>query len=250
MDPGRARPGDARAGHPGGAKPDSPHPAQGGRALAASAYLGTEHRPRLRPKRARIVALYTATPEGATVVCVDQLGPVTPRTFPPTPGWSADGHHLKAPLDYSRGPDKVWVYGALRPQDGQAYTFTAPSRNTAGFLRLPGDLGVAHPAGDLYPINDNLSSHASGPIREWLAAHPRVRQVALPTGACWLNLIEGWWRLLRRAAFAGQSFADHTDIQQATTLATRQLNRRARPWRWGRPPPQHPRLRRAFVYRL
>jgi hypothetical protein len=93
-------------------------------------------------------------------------------------------------LDYGRGPDKVWVYGALHPSDGQALTFTAPSRNTAGFRKLLDAIDTAYPTGDLYLINDNLSSHSSGPIREWLAAHPRVHQTPVPTGACWLNLIE------------------------------------------------------------
>ena len=79
---------------------------------------------------------------------------MSPRTFPPAPGWSPNGHRIKAPLDYSRGPDKVWVYGALRPSDGQVRTFTAPSRNTAGFLRLLQDIDAANPNGDLYLIND------------------------------------------------------------------------------------------------
>lgn len=43
-----------------------------------------------------------------------------------------DGHRIKAPLEYSRGPEKVWVYGALRVEDGQALTLTGPSRNTKG----------------------------------------------------------------------------------------------------------------------
>jgi len=38
------------------------------------------------------VELYTAPPTGSTVVCADELGPVIPRTFPPAPGWSPDGH--------------------------------------------------------------------------------------------------------------------------------------------------------------
>jgi hypothetical protein len=42
-----------------------------------------------------------------------------PRSFPPAPGWSVDGHRVKAELDYSRGPEKTWVFGALRPLDGQ-----------------------------------------------------------------------------------------------------------------------------------
>jgi hypothetical protein len=55
---------------------------------------------------------------------------------------------------------------------------------------------------------------------------------------------------LRREAFAGPSFADAQEIDQATQVATQQLNARAKPWVWGRPPPPHRRLRRHFVYRL
>jgi hypothetical protein len=69
-------------------------------------------------------------------------------------------------------------------------------------------------------------------------------------GAAWSNLQEGWWRLFRKAALAGQSFADPAEIQAATAMATAQLNARSTPWVWGRPSPPHRRLRRRFVYRL
>ena len=175
---------------------------------------------------------------------------MSPRTFPPAPGWSPDGHRIKAPLDYGRGPDKVWVNGALRPRDGHALTLTAPSRNSAGFQRLLEAIDAANPDGDLYLVADHRSSHTSAPIRAWLEAHPRMELVPLPKGACWLNLVEGWWRLFRRDALAGQRFADHTEIETTTELATKQLNRRAKPWVWGRPPRRHRQLRRCFVYRL
>ncbi len=171
-----------------------------------------------------------------------------PRTFPPAPGWSPDGHRRKAPLDYSRGPEKVWVYGALRVRDGQELTLTACSRNTAGYLKLLSAVEQANPAGDLHLVCDNLSSHTSGPIQAWLATHPRVHPVPIPTGACWLNLQEGWWRLFRREAFAGQSFANPAEIELATRVATEHLNARAHPWVWGRPPRPRRRLRRRFVY--
>jgi hypothetical protein len=77
-----------------------------------------------------------------------------------------------------------------------------------------------------------------------------VEQVPLPKGACWLNLQEGWWRLFRRDAFAGQSFIDAEEIAQATCLATAQLNARAKPWVWGRPAPRPRHLRRRCVYSL
>jgi len=127
------------------------------------------------------VTAYTSPPEGATTICVDELGPVIPRTFPPAPGWSPTGHRLHAPLEYSRGPEKVWVYGALRVRDGQVITLTTRSRNTAGYRQLREALAAANPTGDLYLISDNLSSHKSPPIQEWLAGqsaraarfHPR-----------------------------------------------------------------------------
>ena len=196
------------------------------------------------------MTLYTSPPAGATVVCVDELGPVTPRTFPPAPGWSPDGHRVKVPLEYSRGPEKVWVYGGLRVRDGQAVTLTTRSRNTAGYRQLLEALAAANPSGDLYLIADNLASHKSAPILAWLAEHPRVHQVFIPKGACWLNLQEAWWRLFRRAGFAGQTFADDEEIDRATEVATKQLNRRAKPWIWGRPQ-RPPRVRRtAFSYRI
>ena len=153
-------------------------------------------------------------------------------------------------MGYGRGPEKVWVYGALRVRDGRALTLTAASRNTAGYLRLLEAIARANPTGDLSLIGDNLSSHKSPPVAAWLGAHPRVHQVFIPVGACWLNLQEAWWRLFRREAVAGQSFVDAAEIEHATRVATAQLNRRAKPWVWNRPPSSPRYRRRAFVYRL
>lgn len=99
-------------------------------------------------------------------------------------------------------------------------------------------------------ITDNLSSHNSAQTRAWMAEHPRLHHIFIPTGACWLNLQEGWWRLFRRDALAGQSFANADEIEQATRIATAQLNRRAKPWIWGRPPKDHRYYRRVFCYRI
>ena len=129
-------------------------------------------------------------------------------------------------------------------------TLTAPARNTAGYRTLLNAVAADNPSGALYLITDNLSSHKSAPIADWLAEHRRVQQVFLPVGACWLNLQEGWWRLFRREALAGQSLANGEEIAQITALATTKLNDRAHPWVWGRlpKPPRH--RRRRFVYLL
>ncbi|MEU2717679.1 transposase [Streptomyces sp. NPDC007205] len=164
------------------------------------------------------------------------------RAFPPAPGWSPDGHRIKNEIDYSRGPEKTWVYGALRVRDGQAVTMTATSRNSAFYQQLLQLVEDANPVGDIYLITDNLSSHNSVPTRTWLEDHPRIRHVFIPVGACWLNLQEGWWRIFRKTALAGRSFGDRDHITHATEVATAQLNARARPWIWGRPAPSTRRL--------
>jgi len=184
------------------------------------------------------------------VICADELGPVVPRTFPPAPGWSPDGHRVKAPLDYARGPEKTWVYGALRVKDGQAVTMTAASRNSVSYQKFLDRVEKANPRGQIVIITDNLSSHNSVSTRDWLAGHRRIEHAFIPVGACWLNLQEGWWRIFRRHALAGISFASPDDIDYVTQIATTQLNQKARPWIWGRPPPPPRRLRRRFIYTL
>ncbi|WP_257980885.1 transposase [Streptomyces sp. CB02959] len=145
----------------------------------------------LRGKRTRIIELYTSPPDGTTVVCADELGPVIPRTFPSAPGWSPNGHRSKAELDYSRGPKKTWVYGALRVTDGHAVTMTAPSRNSAFYQQFLQKVEDANPTGEIVVVTDNLSSHNSFSTRMWLEDHPRIRHIFIPVGACWLNLQEG-----------------------------------------------------------
>ncbi|MBZ0303580.1 MAG: transposase [Anaerolineae bacterium] len=126
----------------------------------------------------------------------------------------------------------------------------ARSRNSDNYCRFLGQLEHTHPQGTLYLITDNLSSHTSVKTRTWLEDHPRIQHVFIPKGAAWLNLQEGWWRLLRREALAGQTFADYLEIEQATTVATHQLNRRAKPWIWGRPNKPPRKKRRLHLYRI
>jgi hypothetical protein len=87
-------------------------------------------------------------------------------------------------------------------------------------------------------ITDHFSSHTSVSTTDWLADHPRIGQVFIPKRACWLNLQEGWWRIFRKTALAGQSFADPDEIIHA------------RPWVWGRPPPAPRHHRHVLTYRL
>nr|WP_307813476.1 IS630 family transposase [Ktedonobacter sp. SOSP1-52] len=112
------------------------------------------------PKRTAVVTHSTQPPAGSTTICADELGPVTPRTFAPAPGWSPDGHRIKAPLEYSRGDDKVWIYGALRVRDGKELTRCAATRHSKNSIELLKDIEADNPTGEIFIITDNLSSQA------------------------------------------------------------------------------------------
>src|SRR5258707_7914189 len=96
---------------------------------------------------------------------------------------------------------------ADEPPNTNAMTRCAASRNSTNYITLLQDIEADNPGGDIFIITDNLSSHNSAQTCAWMAEHPRLHHVFIPTGACWLNLQEGWWRLFRRDALAGQSFA-------------------------------------------
>jgi hypothetical protein len=83
-------------------------------------------------------------------------------------------------LDYSRGPEKTWVYGALRVRDGRELTRCAASRNSTNYIALLADIEADNVTGDLFIITDNLSSHNSAQTCAWLAEHPRLHQVFIP----------------------------------------------------------------------
>lgn len=178
-----------------------------------------------------------------TVICADEL-----PGLPARPAWSPDGHRLKAVLAYSRGPERTWVYGDLRPTDGQALTMTASSRkasSTSGFCNRSGT--------PTRPVRSGSSPTLVQPQQpvhlELARGRPRTHHAFIPVDACWLNLEEGWWRIFRKVAPpAGCSFANPDDIAYATTLATSQLNSRAKPWISSRPASPTRRMRRGYTY--
>jgi hypothetical protein len=125
-----------------------------------------------------------------------------------------------------------------------------PVRNSAAyqdFLQLEEQ---ANPDGTIYVITDNLSSHDSKSTRAWLEGHPRIRHAFIPKGACWLNLQEGWWRIFRRQALAGQDFADPDEIAHVTRGGHRPAQRPRPALDLGRSEPKHRSYRRRLIYTL
>lgn len=171
--------------------------------------------------------LYKAPPADVHVVCVDEMGPVSAKTYP-TARWSLRRPHLTP--DYGRRA-KVWVFGAFEPRTGQALTYCAPSRAATHFLTLLTRI-AEHWQGEVILIMDNLASHKTLDVRLWALAHPRVRFLFQPTYAPWLNLIEPWWKTLRSLALKGRRFDDADELHTAISNAVSYWNAHRHPYVW------------------
>jgi transposase len=77
------------------------------------------------------------------------------------------------------------------------------------FRAFPDEIDRGVPPGlDVHLVLDDLRTHKTGLIRDWLAERPRHRLHFTPTSASWLDLVEGWFALLalrqlRRGVFPG-----------------------------------------------
>ncbi len=173
------------------------------------------------------MSLYKTPPPETCVVGVDEMGPVSAKTYP-SARWSA--HRPPLEPDYGRRAT-IWIFGAFEPRTGQALTYADPGRGAVHFLAFLDQL-VARWLGDVILILDNLASHKTVDVLLWALAHPQVRFLFQPTYAPWLNLIEPWCKTLRSLALKGRRFEDADELTTAISVVTHYWNEHRKPYVW------------------
>src|SRR5262245_15091571 len=84
-----------------------------------------------------------------------------------------------------------------------------PPRNSSPFL---GQLiALENKGGDIHIILDNLSTHKTQRVRDFLAEHPNVLLHFTPTYSSWLNQVEIWFSKIERDAIARGVFTSVGD---------------------------------------
>ena len=84
--------------------------------------------------------LYTAPPEGGIVVCLDEMGPQSARSYPGRRVVKPAGpkaQRAKQEIDYGRR-GKGYIFGAFRPATGDALTTACVGRTTANWVDFLG----------------------------------------------------------------------------------------------------------------
>jgi hypothetical protein len=186
------------------------------------------------------VGLYTTPPEGSTVICVDEKGPVAAKLYPAKGQWAETGHRPHYQPDHGRR-GYIWLFGALNPHTGEGFLYYGRRRDSASFTAFMDPVDRWLPEGEIHVVIDNLSIHDSVETLLWNFGHPRFYFHFLPTGAAWLNLIEGWWRIIRHRALDGRNFQGTAGLERASDIALAGWNEKPTPFRWNpqqRPPGQ------------
>lgn len=127
---------------------------------------------------------------------------------------------------------------------------TAARRNTASWLHFLDQLEAFVPEGDVYLILDGLVLHWGLETMLWNWGHPRFHFVSLPKSAAWLNLIEGFWKILSQRALHGRRCTSTSEVAAALEAGVAEWNTHPSAFLWGRTPKPTRRFRRVYRYRL
>ena len=147
-------------------------------------------------KVVNVVGLYHNPPEKAVVLCVDEKSgtQALDRSQPVLrmmPGMPERRSH-----DYVRH-GTTSLFAAFNIADGRVISSLHRRHRAAEFRKFLARIDKAVPAGlDVHLVCDNLSTHKTPAIQEWLARHPRFHLHFTQTGSSWINQVERWFGYL------------------------------------------------------
>ncbi len=188
--------------------------------------------------------MYTNPPTDGVVLCLDQMGPLTAKSYPGTRLLTEQPEcgRARQEIDYGlRGSG--YVFGAFKPHDGEVFTRSYKERSTANMVDFlyETDRWLRERLGEnfqqekrVFAILDNLAAHRSQDMMLFSSTHLHWHFIFQPTYAAYLNLIEPWWKVLRSLALKGKRFETWHDVVAAIQAASSYWNAHCHPFFWGR----------------
>ena len=193
--------------------------------------------PRFEIKVRDVVGLYVDPPDHAVVISVDEKTQIqalgrTQRPLPMKPGHAGTRTH-----DYRRN-GTTCLLAALDTATGKVVGRTVERHRSEEFLAFLDHVaeGIA-PETPVHVILDNVSSHKSAEVHEWLKGRPDWTFHFTPTSASWMNAVEGFFSKLARQRLKNAVFDSLDECIAAIEGYIEHHNANdARPFRWSRHP--------------
>jgi hypothetical protein len=181
-----------------------------------------------------IVGLYSAPPERALVLCVDEKTQIqaldrTQLLLPMRPGQIERRTH-----DYERH-GTTSLFAALDVKAGTVIGRCMARHRAAEFRKFLDEVERNVPADlDIHVVMDNASSHKTKLIRDWFARRPRWHAHFTPTSASWINQVERFFGLLTDQQIRRGVHRSTKDLEAAITAYIDARNADPKPLRWTR----------------
>ena len=197
------------------------------------------HDPDFDDKAVDICALYLAPEEHWAVFSVDEKTGIQAksRTNPTRPARPAEvsgagGRPAQQEFEYRRHGTRA-LFAAFECATGKVTAAPTDSIRSENFVAFLAHLETQVPPHlELHCIVDNLATHSTAAVEEFLDAHHRVFLHRTPTHASWLNQIEMWFSILTRQLLDTAEFADTGDLATAILDYIEDYNKRAKPFKW------------------
>lgn len=188
--------------------------------------------PAFETKAADVIGLYLNPPAHAAVFCVDEKTAIQAldrkdRMLPLSRG-RAESHSF----EYKRN-GTLSLFAALNTATGEVLGKTAPRHTSEQFVAFLTDIVASQPAHqEIHVICDNVSTHKTERVAEFLAEHGHVRVHYTPTYSSWLNQVENWFSRIQRDVISRGIFTSVKDLDRKLMRYIRAHNKNPKPVKW------------------
>ena len=193
--------------------------------------------PRFEMKVRDVVGLHVNPPDHAVVISVDEKTQIQALGRTQTPLPIKPGHPETRTHDYKRN-GTTCLMAALDVATGKVTGRMVERHRSEEFLAFL-DLvseGI-EPGTQVHVILDNVSSHKSAEVNEWLRNNSNWTFHFTPTSASWMNAVEGFFSKLSRQRLKHAIFNSLDECTAAVEGYIEHHNANdARPFRWSRKP--------------
>lgn len=188
--------------------------------------------PDFETKAADVIGLYLNPPAHAVVFCVDEKTAIQAldrkdRMLPLSPG-RAESHGF----EYKRN-GTLSLFAALNTATGEVLGKTAPRHTSEQFVAFLTDVVASQPKHrEVHVICDNVSSHKTKRVADFLAEHRNVQIHFTPTYSSWLNQVENWFSRIQRNVISRGIFTSVKDLDRKLMRYIREHNKNPKPIKW------------------
>jgi len=179
-----------------------------------------------------VVGLYHDPPDKAVVLCVDEKSGTqaldrSQPVLPMMPGMPERRSH-----DYVRH-GTTSLFAAFNIADGRVIHSLHRRHRAAEFKKFLARIDKAVPAGlEAHLVCDNLATHKTATIQDWLARHPRFHLHFTPTGSSWINQVERWFGFLTDQLIRRGVHKSVQALEKDVRAWTQTWNQNPRPFMW------------------